>query len=217
MQSYQHVESLQSALPMNDAFMYVCNMILLQIIALAVFVVGNYASAQTASDRMDDVRPVPFMFSGDRKVLFSLPYQCFVIDVPRHDFPPVSNIMWDISRNSACIQSEISELSRRSVDYSSPVRLPLSSISVFNASEESTLKQLSAAFLHQLLGFGYQYAREWSRKPSLTEFDYLELPQGTGVLRSFREVETEALRRSEIQSIRIHDNLREEQKTGQVE
>jgi len=216
-QSYQHAESLQNALPMNYAFMCVRNMILLQIIALAVLDVGNYASAQTVSDRMDGVRRVPFMFSGDRKVLFSLPYQCFVIDVPRSDFPPVSNIMWDISLNSASIHSGISELSRRSLDYSPPLRLPLSSTSVFNTSEESTLKQLSAAFLHQLLGFGYQYAREWSRKPSLTEFDYLELPQGTGVLRSFREVETEALRRSEIQSIKIHDNLREEQKTGQLE
>jgi hypothetical protein len=75
--------------------------------------------------------------------------------------------------------------------------------------EGGMLKDAGMFVLRQVLGFGYQYFRESTRKPTLTDFDYLELPQGTGVLRSFNEVEREALLRSEQQSRDVHEDRRE--------
>lgn len=75
--------------------------------------------------------------------------------------------------------------------------------------EGDILKDAGMFVLRQVLSFGYQYFRESTRKPTLTDFDYLELPQGTGVLRSFNEVEREALLRSEQQSRDVHEDRRE--------
>lgn len=57
--------------------------------------------------------------------------------------------------------------------------------------------------LQQALQFGYQYARERVRASSLSEMDYLYLPQGPGVSRTFDEVGFEARMRGELQTNRV--------------
>ncbi|MFZ1729094.1 MAG: hypothetical protein WBQ23_07000 [Bacteroidota bacterium] len=69
--------------------------------------------------------------------------------------------------------------------------------------EASLLEILGGFLLQQALQFGYQYARERTRAQSLTEMDYLYLPQGPGVMRTFGEVGMEARLRGEIQSLRV--------------
>lgn len=72
---------------------------------------------------------------------------------------------------------------------------------------------IAAALLHfvlqRSLRFGYEYARERVRAGSLSEMDYLFLPQGPGVTRTFNEVGFEARRRGETQSSRIWRDVRE--------
>lgn len=63
--------------------------------------------------------------------------------------------------------------------------------------------------LQQGLQFGYQYARERVRASSLSEMDYLYLPQGPGVTRSFNEVGLEARMRGELQSSRVWRDYQE--------
>jgi hypothetical protein len=75
-----------------------------------------------------------------------------------------------------------------------------------------TLEGAGRFVLLQALRLGYQVFRESTRRGSLTEFDYLELPQGTGVLRTFEEAQREALLRGEMQSLRTHKEKRESEK-----
>jgi hypothetical protein len=77
-----------------------------------------------------------------------------------------------------------------------------------------TLEGAGRFVLLQALRFGYQFFRESTRRGSLTEFDYLELPQGTGMLRSFQEVQREAQIRGEMQSLRTHEEKREREKNA---
>jgi hypothetical protein len=66
--------------------------------------------------------------------------------------------------------------------------------------------------LQEALRLGYQFFRESTRKSSLTDFDYLELPRGTGMFRTFRDVSNEALLRGELQSLETHEELRRREK-----
>lgn len=64
-------------------------------------------------------------------------------------------------------------------------------------------EMLARFLLQQSLQFGYQYARERVRAASLSEMDYLYLPQGPGVTRTFNEVGFEARMRGELQAGRV--------------
>ncbi len=66
--------------------------------------------------------------------------------------------------------------------------------------------------LKQAIQFGYQYARERIRAQSLSEMDYLALPQGPGVMRNFNEVGFEARLRGEEQSSRVWRDYLESRK-----
>lgn len=70
-------------------------------------------------------------------------------------------------------------------------------------------EMLARFLLQQGLQFGYQYARERVRASSLSEMDYLYLPQGPGVTRSFNEVGFEARMRGELQSSRVWRDYQE--------
>ncbi|MBR9974282.1 MAG: hypothetical protein KFF77_01755 [Bacteroidetes bacterium] len=75
---------------------------------------------------------------------------------------------------------------------------------------EAGFAEMVARFLlQQGLQFGYQYARERVRASSLSEMDYLSLPQGPGVMRSFNEVGLEARMRGEMQSHRVWRDYQE--------
>ncbi|MCZ7557715.1 MAG: hypothetical protein M5R41_15055 [Bacteroidia bacterium] len=78
--------------------------------------------------------------------------------------------------------------------------------------DQLTLEGAGRFVLLQALRLGYQFFRESTRRGSLTEFDYLELPQGTGMLRTFEEVQREAQLRGEMQSLRTHEDKREREK-----
>jgi hypothetical protein len=71
---------------------------------------------------------------------------------------------------------------------------------------------LGQLLLRESMQFAYTFAREKVRESSLTEMDYLYLPQGPGVLRSFDEASTEALVRGELQAYRIWYDLYHELK-----
>lgn len=77
---------------------------------------------------------------------------------------------------------------------------------------DSFAGMLARLLLQQALQFGYQYARERVRAGSLTEMDYLALPQGPGVTRTFDEVGFEARLRGEMQSSRVWREYRESRK-----
>lgn len=66
--------------------------------------------------------------------------------------------------------------------------------------------------MQQALQFGYEYARERVRAGSLSEMDYLYLPQGPGVTRTFDEVGFEARFRGVMQSTRIWQDFEEARK-----
>ena len=67
----------------------------------------------------------------------------------------------------------------------------------------SFAESVARFLLAQALQFGYQYARERVRAASLSDMDYLYLPQGPGVTRTFFEVGNEARLRGEMQSQRV--------------
>jgi hypothetical protein len=78
---------------------------------------------------------------------------------------------------------------------------------------EVSLPEFLARFLLQeALQFGYQYARERVRAQSLTEMDYLYLPQGPGVMRTFGEVESAARLQGEMQASRVWRDYYESRK-----
>ncbi len=78
---------------------------------------------------------------------------------------------------------------------------------------EGSLPEAIARFvLQQALQFGYQYARERVRAQSLSEMDYLSLPQGPGMIRNFNEVGFEARLRGEAQSSRVWRDYLESRK-----
>ncbi|MCB2205218.1 hypothetical protein KQI65_10755 [bacterium] len=62
------------------------------------------------------------------------------------------------------------------------------------------LEAVGAMLFEQAVQLTYQYARESTRRGSLTEFDYLALPQGRGVTRTMGESRESALQRGERQS-----------------
>ncbi len=64
----------------------------------------------------------------------------------------------------------------------------------------STWEMLGRLLLQETIRYGYIYARESVRKASVTEFDYLYLPQGPGVTRTTWEVKDAALMRGEQQN-----------------
>ena len=70
-------------------------------------------------------------------------------------------------------------------------------------------EMLARFLLQQSLQFGYQYARERVRAASLSEMDYLYLPQGPGVTRTFNEVGFEARMRGELQAGRVRRDYHE--------
>lgn len=83
-------------------------------------------------------------------------------------------------------------------------------LSLGEGGSEAGFAEMVARFLlQQGLQFGYQYARERVRASSLTEMDYLYLPQGPGVTRSFNEVGFEARMRGELQSRRVWRDYQE--------
>ncbi|MBE0643846.1 MAG: hypothetical protein IH600_07175 [Bacteroidetes bacterium] len=73
---------------------------------------------------------------------------------------------------------------------------------------------LARFLLQQALQFGYQYARERVRAQSLSEMDYLSLPQGPGMIRDFNEVGFEARLRGEAQSSRVWRDYLESRKNS---
>jgi hypothetical protein len=78
---------------------------------------------------------------------------------------------------------------------------------------EISLPEFLARFLLQeALQFGYQYARERVRAQSLIEMDYLYLPQGPGVMRTFGEVESAARLQGEMQTSRVWRDYYESRK-----
>jgi hypothetical protein len=66
--------------------------------------------------------------------------------------------------------------------------------------EASIWQHLGVLFLGEVVQFAYTYARERVRKQSVTEFDYLYLPAGPGVIRTFGEASESALMRGEFQT-----------------
>ncbi len=85
-------------------------------------------------------------------------------------------------------------------------------LSLSEGGEVGLPEMLARFLLRQALQFGYQYARERVRAGSLDEMDYLYLPQGPGVTRTFDEVGGEARSRGEDQSTRIWRDYRESRK-----
>ena len=75
-------------------------------------------------------------------------------------------------------------------------------------------QQVGRFVLMEALRFGYQYFRESTRKSSLKEMDYLELPQGNGVFRTTGEVQDAALERGEVQSLRVHEDRKAREKNA---
>lgn len=86
--------------------------------------------------------------------------------------------------------------------------IPLAAESV----QMPVFEQVGRFALMEALRFGYQFFRESTRSSSLTEFDYLQLPQGSGMFRTLNEVNNEALMRGEMQSQKVHEARKELEK-----
>ncbi|PLX32385.1 MAG: hypothetical protein C0600_02730 [Ignavibacteria bacterium] len=72
------------------------------------------------------------------------------------------------------------------------------------------LQLLGQMLLRETVRFGYVYAREKVREQSLSEMDYLYLPQGPGVTRTTGEVTQSALQRGDMQAYKIWYDLYQE-------
>ncbi len=74
-------------------------------------------------------------------------------------------------------------------------------------SDVSLWEVLGTVLLGEALRFAYIYARESVRRESVTEFDYLYLPQGPGVIRTMGEARDAALLRGEMQTWSVWEEL----------
>lgn len=81
-----------------------------------------------------------------------------------------------------------------------------------NGSGMTLLKMVGQMLLKEAVQFGYTFAREKVREQSLSEMDYLYLPQGPGVLRTSGEVMRSALQRGDLQAYQIWYDLYQERK-----
>ena len=66
--------------------------------------------------------------------------------------------------------------------------------------ESSMWQYFAQLLLGEATQFAYTYARERVRKQSITEFDYLYLPAGPGVIRTFGEARDSALEKGALQT-----------------
>jgi hypothetical protein len=73
--------------------------------------------------------------------------------------------------------------------------------------DASLWEALGRVLLGEVLRYAYIYARESVRRNSVTEFDYLYLPQGPGVIRSMGEARDAALLRGEMQTWSVWEEL----------
>lgn len=74
-------------------------------------------------------------------------------------------------------------------------------------SDASLWEVLGQLLLSEATRFAYIYARESVRKRSISEYDYLYLPQGPGVIRTMGESRDAALLRGEMQTWSVWEEL----------
>jgi hypothetical protein len=158
--------------------------------------------------RPDIQRPHVSLLTPTQRLLLAYPSEFVLLGFRRYEIEHLDGA----ERLSLSIESSARVLESDPPSPRASQTSPASSLSIPLGAEavELPVFELVGRFvLMEALRFGYKYFRESTRYSSLTEFDYLELPQGTGMLRTSSEVLREALIRGEIQSLKTHEDRKE--------
>ncbi len=174
-------------------------------IVLILLCGSAFAVNAQEKSRPDIQRPHVSLLTPAQRILLAYPSDFVLLGFRRYEIEQLNGA----ERPALGIES-----SRRVLesDHASPrasQMAPTSSLSIplgAEAVQPPVFELVGRFVLLEALRFGYKYFRESTRSSSLTEFDYLELPQGTGMLRTSGEVLREALIRGEIQSLKAHED-----------